>query len=283
MVIPRICIRSYSRVTERKPGKQPLREVCFSSWYFMAKKHFSPTDFWNLLNLVEDSIRFGFRVEHGESPSSPLKTDMLVARETVRGFDGETTTLEDLAETVNKCVKCELHKSRHRAVPGEGSSEPLVLVVGEGPGREEDRSGLPFVGPAGKYLDRWLAAVETGPNGTPLNRKTNVFIANIVKCRPPSNRDPQPVEVTSCLPYLETQIALLRPRAILTVGRIALQALTGLTGGIGSGRGKVYSYRDIPLVPTYHPSAVLRNMDLRAPVWEDLKLLKSVLQSGTIR
>jgi DNA polymerase len=143
----------------------------------------------------------------------------------------------------------------------------------------EDRSGRPFVGPAGQYLDRWLAAVKIGKDEVPLDRNTNTFIANIVKCRPPNNRDPQPEEISACIPYLEKQIEILKPNAILCVGRIALQTLTNRSTGIGAGRGKVYSYRELPLIPTYHPSAVLRNPALRAPVWEDLKLLKSVLEN----
>jgi uracil-DNA glycosylase family 4 len=158
-------------------------------------------------------------------------------------------------------------------VPGEGTSRPRVLVVGEGPGFEEDRSGRPFVGPAGRYLDKWLQAIG-------LDRGTNCFIANIVKCRPPGNRDPLPEESAACLPYLQRQIALLQPRAILTVGRISTQILVGRSVGIGELRGQRYTYRGIPLVATYHPSAVLRNQSLRKPVWEDLKLLRSVLGDG---
>jgi uracil-DNA glycosylase family 4 len=143
--------------------------------------------------------------------------------------------------------------------------------VGEGPGFEEDRSGRPFVGPAGQYLDTWLAAIG-------LDRRRNAYIANIVKCRPPGNRDPLPEESAACLPYLQRQVALLRPRAILTVGRIATQVLTGRSEGIGQLRGSLHSYQGIPLVGTYHPSAVLRDKErLRAPVWEDLKRLRSLL------
>jgi DNA polymerase len=125
------------------------------------------------------------------------------------------------------------------------------------------------VGRAGQYLDRWLTAIG-------LDRKSNCFIGNIVKCRPPGNRDPLPEESTACLPYLECQITILRPKAILTVGRIATQILCDRTEGIGQLRGKELEYRGIPLVATYHPSAVLRNTQLRAAVWADLKRLKAL-------
>jgi uracil-DNA glycosylase family 4 len=155
-------------------------------------------------------------------------------------------------------------------VPGEGSLDPPVLFVGEGPGADEDRTGRPFVGAAGQYLDTWLNAI-----GLPRDK---CFIANCVKCRPPQNREPHPDEIGACLPYLERQIALLRPRVICCLGRIAAQTLLGTTASLGQLRGRVHDRRGIPVVVTYHPSAVLRDKaGLRKPVWEDLKLLKSLL------
>jgi DNA polymerase len=146
----------------------------------------------------------------------------------------------------------------------------MVLVVGEGPGADEDRTGRPFVGAAGRYLDKWLSAIDAG-------RESNAYIANIVKCRPPGNRDPLPEEQAACRPFLERQISLLQPKAILTVGRVASQALLDTGAPLGKLRGEVHVFRDIPVVPTYHPSAVLRNQSLRKPVWEDLKRLVSIL------
>jgi DNA polymerase len=177
-----------------------------------------------------------------------------------------------VAREVAACRRCGLHAGRRNAVPGEGAEKPLVLVVGEGPGADEDRTGRPFVGAAGKYLDKWLAAVE-------LSREANCFIANVVKCRPPGNRDPQPEEAAACRPFLERQIELLRPRAILTVGRIASRLLLGREDPIGALRGRAYEYQGVPLVPTFHPSAVLRDASLRRAVWEDLKRLKSILDT----
>ena len=171
---------------------------------------------------------------------------------------------------MTSCTRCALHRGRKHAVPGEGAAHPLVLVIGEGPGAEEDATGRPFVGPAGQLLDKMLKAIE-------LDRATNCFIANVVKCRPPGNRDPQPEESAACLPYLRAQIAVLRPRAILAVGRVAAQTLTGLSAGVGELRRRQLAYEGIPLAVTYHPSAVLRDSSLKRPVWEDLKRLKSTL------
>ena len=187
--------------------------------------------------------------------------------------DERRQLLTDLGAEVLACRKCGLAVGRTKAVPGTGVVAPLVMVIGEGPGADEDRSGLPFVGAAGQFLDKWLQAVG-------LFRDKNAFIANIVKCRPPGNRDPEPEEISACLPYLERQIALVRPKAILAVGRIAARTLLGTTQGIGAIRGRRFDYRGIPLVATYHPSAVLRDMNLKRPVWEDLKLLKDVFESA---
>jgi DNA polymerase len=147
------------------------------------------------------------------------------------------------------------------------------LVIGEGPGAEEDATGRPFVGKAGKLLDDMLAS--RGQIG--LYRDKNCFIANVVKCRPPENRDPLPEEIAACAPFLARQIALLKPRIILAAGRISAQTLLRAEEGIGKLRGRFYDYGGIPLLPTYHPSALLRNEDLKRPAWEDLKTLRSKL------
>ena len=187
--------------------------------------------------------------------------------------------LEEVARDVAACRRCGLCQGRTRTVPGEGVARPLVMVIGEAPGRDEDRSGRPFVGAAGAYLDRWLAAIG-------LRRTENCFITNVVKCRPPDNRDPQRDESQACLPYLQRQMRLLAPRALLTVGRIAGQLLTGREVSMAALRGQVYDYpmpgseRPVPLVATYHPSGVLRNQSWRRPVWDDLRRLQGLL-AGT--
>jgi DNA polymerase len=181
-----------------------------------------------------------------------------------------TRLLEELSDEIRVCRKCPLNMGRTNAVPGEGVVDPLVMIVGEGPGAQEDAQGVPFVGNAGQYLDKWLAAIG-------LARGENVYIANIVKCRPPNNRDPNPEESDTCLPFLERQIELVRPRLILTVGRISMRILAGTTHGITRAHGTFYQYRGIPLVPTFHPSGVLRNPAWRRPVWEDLKSVRNWL------
>lgn len=182
--------------------------------------------------------------------------------------------LEEIARKVTTCTACGLHAGRTYAVPGTGVLDPYVMIIGEGPGVQEDRQGLPFVGPAGQYLDRWLASIG-------LSRTTDVFIGNIVKCRPPGNRDPRPEESSACMPFLREQIELVRPRIILTLGRISTRILTGTAAGITSIHGKFYEFADLPLLPTFHPSAVLRNNGRRRPVWEDLKKLRSWLIENT--
>ncbi|MBN1698672.1 MAG: uracil-DNA glycosylase [Spirochaetales bacterium] len=219
---------------------------------------------WNVLNLIEDDALSGYRKTH-----PPLTMNTVPQKRTIQ--EDRNKALAACAGEIAGCMKCHLHFSRKTAVPGDGVIDPLLMIVGEGPGEEEDRTGRPFVGRAGKYLDKWLAAIG-------LSRASHCFIGNIVKCRPPHNRDPREEEISSCLPYLEKQIALLRPRAILCVGRIAAQILSERPGtSIGAIRGKQYGYRGIPLFATYHPSAVLRDQSLRQPVWDDLKRLKAFL------
>jgi DNA polymerase len=188
----------------------------------------------------------------------------------VTALAGEGDSLDRIAADVASCAACGLAQGRQRAVPGEGVEAPLVLVIGEGPGADEDREGRPFVGAAGQLLDRMLAAIK-------LSRGGNCFIANTVKCRPPRNRDPLPEETSACASFLTRQIKLLKPRAILCVGRIAVQTLLGTAEGIGRLRGRFFDYQGIPLLPTYHPSALLRDETLKKPAWEDLKLLREKL------
>jgi DNA polymerase len=151
-----------------------------------------------------------------------------------------------------------------------GVKNPYVMVIGEGPGAEEDAQGKPFVGKAGILLDRMLAAIQ-------LERNTNCFIANIVKCRPPQNRDPYPDEQAACISFLDAQIHCLKPKMILCLGRISAHKLLNTEEALGKLRGNFFEYNDIPLMVTYHPSALLRNEELKRPAWEDLKLFKTKL------
>ncbi len=184
------------------------------------------------------------------------------------------SALQNIARKIAICDRCRLCGGRTNTVPGIGVPEPLVLVIGEGPGADEDAKGEPFVGKAGQLLDKMLAAIN-------LSRHTNCFIANIVKCRPPNNRDPMPDEADACRSFLDAQIGILKPKLILAVGRIAAQNLLNTTTGINKLRGQFFEYRGIPLLPTYHPSALLRNEDLKRPAWEDLKKFRTRLEEIT--
>ena len=179
-------------------------------------------------------------------------------------------TLDELNAKILRCTRCGLARTRNNVVPGMGVESPEVLVIGEGPGHDEDMQGLPFVGKAGLLLDRMLAAIG-------LDRKVNCYIANIVKCRPPENRNPFPDEQAACFSFLETQIHILKPKMILCMGKIAIEKLTGQSIPITQKHGEFFDYNGIPVMPTYHPSALLRNEELKRPAWEDLKKFKRKL------
>ncbi len=178
-----------------------------------------------------------------------------------------------LCGEVSSCQKCGLHTGRTQTVFGVGARRARWLIVGEAPGAEEDRRGEPFVGRAGKLLDSMLRAIG-------LSRET-VFIANVLKCRPPGNRDPKPDEVTECLPYLHRQIALIQPQLILAVGRIAAQNLLATDAPLGRLRGQVHHFgaRPTPLIVTYHPAYLLRAPAEKRKAWEDLKFARMTLQT----
>jgi DNA polymerase len=168
-----------------------------------------------------------------------------------------------LKESVAACVACPLHQARNKTVFGVGDEHADWLFVGEGPGADEDLKGEPFVGQAGKLLDNMLAAIK-------LKRGENVYIANVVKCRPPANRTPEPAETGQCEPYLQRQIALIQPKLIIALGKVAAVNLLGRDASIASLRGKVHEYRSIPLLITYHPAYLLRSLPDKAKAWEDL-------------
>ncbi|HWZ64590.1 MAG TPA: uracil-DNA glycosylase [Steroidobacteraceae bacterium] len=183
---------------------------------------------------------------------------------------------EALRAEVLSCQRCPLHLSRTQGVFGVGPRRCDWLVVGEAPGAEEDRRGEPFVGQAGQLLDAMLRAIG-------LDRSANVYIANILKSRPPGNRDPKPEEVAACLPYLKRQIELLQPKLILTVGRIAAQNLLATEAPLGRLRGQVHYFGELntPLVVTYHPAYLLRTPADKRKAWEDLKFARNLFQQLT--
>ena len=178
---------------------------------------------------------------------------------------------ERLREEVRTCTRCPLHTSRTQGVFGVGPERSDWLVIGEAPGAEEDRRGEPFVGAAGQLLDAMLKAIG-------LDRRSNVYIANVLKSRPPGNRDPKPEEVAACLPFLERQITLLQPKIMLAVGRIAAQNLLGTDTPLGRLRGQVHRFGATPLVVTYQPAYLLRTPSDKRKAWEDLKFARSVYQ-----
>jgi DNA polymerase len=228
-----------------------------------------------LLDLAEDTLGSGYRRDRPpvafRDDSDDRRPAPAAASEAAAASTAGSEAIADIAAGVAGCAACGLSAGRLKAVPGEGVPAPLVLVVGEGPGADEDASGRPFVGKAGQLLDRMLAAVG-------LSRRTNCFIANLVKCRPPANRDPEPDEAAACFVHLERQIAALRPKVILAVGRVPSQHLLGTSVGIGKLRGRWTEWRGIPLLPTFHPSALLRDEELKRPAWEDLKALRARLE-----
>ncbi|MBI3525950.1 MAG: uracil-DNA glycosylase [Betaproteobacteria bacterium] len=180
---------------------------------------------------------------------------------------------DELRSSVAECRACELCQARKQTVFGVGDLSPDWLFVGEGPGAEEDERGEPFVGQAGKLLDAMLAAID-------LKRGKQVYIANAVKCRPPGNRTPAPAETAACWPYLQRQIALLRPRLIVALGKPAAQTLLGREVKVGEARGQIFQHNGIPLIVTYHPAYLLRTLQDKAKAWEDLCFARSTLAAG---
>ena len=177
-----------------------------------------------------------------------------------------------LKQQVHDCTSCKLRATCTQTVFGVGDEKAEWMFVGEGPGADEDAQGEPFVGQAGKLLDNMLASIK-------LKRGNNVYIANVVKCRPPNNRTPEPEEVAQCWPYLQRQIALIKPKLIVALGKTAATALLGRDATLGSLRGTVHQYQGIPLIITYHPAYLLRSPVEKAKAWQDLCFAVNVLSA----
>ncbi len=175
-------------------------------------------------------------------------------------------TLEEVAAVAATCRACKLCERRGKVVFGSGDPQADLMLIGEGPGAEEDRQGLPFVGPAGQLLTKILRAIE-------LDRE-EVYITNVVKCRPPGNRDPEPDEVAACRAYLERQIQRIQPRLIVALGRVAAQTLLGTDQSLGRLRGQWWQVLGVPTRVTYHPAALLRNSSFKRPTWEDMQVVQ---------
>jgi uracil-DNA glycosylase family 4 len=192
----------------------------------------------------------------------PSTSDMFAQRSDLDGC----TSLDGLEGIAADCRKCELSEGRTKVVFGVGNPNATLMFVGEAPGRDEDLSGIPFVGRAGQLLDKILAAAEID--------RGNVYIGNIIKCRPPNNRTPLTSEIDACMPYLAKQLSCIKPRIVCTLGLPATQTLLGVRGSMGSLRGKIYEAGDIVVVPTYHPAAALRDPRYKKPIWDDFLIVK---------
>ena len=228
-----------------------------------------------------DFLKTGFRSEReGRAPEggSSAGADRLVdsappgtrTREQDSGR-AKRDLFDAVVKQVLTCTKCPLHRGRRNAVPGKGSIDAEVVFIGEGPGETEDIRGEPFVGRAGQLLTKMLAGIDL--------KREEVYITNIVKCRPPNNRAPLPEESDACFPYLERQLALIDPKVICCLGGPAAQVVLRTSQGITKLRGSFHRYKDTPVIPTYHPAAVLRFPDkYRRQVWNDLKMLRDYLR-----
>ncbi len=212
------------------------------------------------------------------SASKPIKQILPATScvtDSIRSQHIATLDWEELRKEATSCQACNLCKQRKQAVLGVGALDAPWLLVGEGPGADEDRVGEPFVGQAGKLLDAMLAALS-------LKRGREVYIANVVKCRPPGNRTPTLEEANACAPFLDRQIDLIQPRLILALGKTAVTRLTGSDASMAQQRGKIHRYRSIPVVATYHPAYLLRNLPDKAKAWEDLLFARRIFTtSGT--
>jgi len=205
----------------------------------------------------------------GQQSAQPHDIHSELASQTGFYLDQQPTfnSLQEHFEAIKDCTKCRLSEGRNKFVYGVGNVDADLLFIGEGPGAEEDRLGEPFVGRAGKLLDQILKAIDL--------TRDEVYIANMVKSRPPGNRDPQPDEMATCRPYLMEQIRLIRPKLICGLGRIAGQALLNTTTPLGKLRNQFHDFNGIPLLVTYHPAALLRFPAYKKDTWEDMKKLKA--------
>ena len=241
-------------------------------------------EYWKLLRLTEDYFDGQTRSER--EYTVPALRSRTPAEETAREPGGDAASTEPpreqpdssaealaaIGDEVSRCRLCRLCRGRTTAVPGEGVPNPEVMVIGEGPGANEDRQGEPFVGRAGRLLNAMLLALGLA--------REEVFITNTVKCRPPGNRDPEPAETERCGPFLDRQIELVEPRVILAVGRVAAQIILDTNAPLARLRGREHRYprsgRHVPVIATYHPAYLLRKPSDKRAAWEDLCLARSI-------
>lgn len=231
-----------------------------------------------LTEKIEEYVRFmadeGKQVDVTMSDVAEFRNasnaEAASCNERPRGNTGKTKicsesidNLESIATMISGCTKCSLHQSRNKTVPGQGCQSPDIMFIGEAPGADEDRQGKAFVGRAGQLLTKMIEAMGY--------RREQVFIGNILKCRPPGNRKPLPVEMETCMPYLKRQINVLQPKVIITLGGTAAEGLFDVNTGITRLRGKWLSFEGIDVMPTYHPAYLLRNPAAKRETWQDLQ------------
>ena len=215
-------------------------------------------------DVASASAERGTPAARAESATSPSPSFAAPGAPRAASSEAVRARLAVLAEEARACTRCGLHQGRRQAVFSRGTGTSGLVFVGEGPGEEEDRQGFPFVGAAGQLLDRMIAAMELG--------RDDVYVCNIVKCRPPSNRKPEPDEMSACMPFLAEQLSLLEPRVIVALGATAVQGLFGTSEGITRMRGQWKLYRgQIPVMPTFHPAYLLRTPTAKRDVWKDLQ------------
>jgi DNA polymerase len=217
-----------------------------------------------------ENIHHAGAIEVASGAHAPVAA-MTAAAADARPAEERAQALALVASEASRCERCDLARGRTHVVFASGDPDADLMIIGEGPGAQEDRQGLPFVGPAGELLTKILLAIERS--------RDQVYIANIVKCRPPQNRDPRPEEVAACRPYLEQQIALVRPRVIVALGRVAAQTLLGNDYPVSRLRGTWWEVAGVPVRVTYHPAALLRDANLKRPTWDDMKIVRERLRT----
>ncbi len=219
--------------------------------------------FQELLQDAIDYVKTGFRTHRPHKAEKGEQEKEHALQEESRGYD------PGIDERIRSCRSCRLHEKRKNAVPGTGNTDADIVFIGEGPGEQEDIQGLPFVGKAGQLLTKMLAAIEL--------KREEVYITNVVKCRPPGNRAPLPDEEEACFPYLEQQIRMIGPRIIVCLGAPAIKTILKSNLGITKLRGQIRRFNEVPVIATYHPAAVLRFPErYKRDVWNDLKLLREL-------
>lgn len=220
-------------------------------------------------NISEPPPKKEQRTEPMPKTTDSVDEDIITIDEPASLFDGKVMTLEEIAEEIGDCTRCPLHEGRTNLVFGDGNPKARLMFVGEGPGRDEDMQGKPFVGRSGKLLTKIIEAMGL--------KREDVYIGNVVKCRPPNNRTPEQSEMDTCEQFLFKQIRFIKPEVIVCLGATAAKSILKTKDSLGSLRGKFHSYSGSKLMVTYHPAALLRNPNFKKPAWEDMQIVMKEL------